>query len=583
MQQYRDVEIDMHDLSLLMIARALPLHHYPMHALGMLSSPLYVPGFEDDESKKLVALTQAHSRFILLLQSLVHSASTPPSPEEYEDLGSPLNPRFRGRPVRELVFPPPLSFIAPDDTQENTPTMPVAPGKHQRTASIASSNVRADPALSPSRASTTMRPRTSLRIKNSIFGGAMKAPPPPPSSSPSSLKYYSDTWRRKLTSKRSGAGMTSMSDDEGDIFELKMPRRRFASVNLSTDSSLSSPSPESRSVADASPSSSRVPPSTLRASASPHDLVMATSRFRAPILRVFFPCTELDETSISACEDQLMEGGLWEHLSAGDIVCNFGYVPPPEPEEESQTSSVSGESTGHRKKWLLFNGYCLVHYIPPSPPPVENSLTLPSPFYFSYILPPTTNPIYILSLPPVPRTPSPARTQHGRNSYTRLSIDQLHLTLAHLPTRVASPHSPLGWAMAKKYLWLARLSHAGYTSGAQDGVLPGEGWKGEWVLEAEGTKEGRQSLIDALKPGANGECKRGMWEILRDKSGKGRLWMRYECFAIFDLVSRCIHDADSGMCYSRLLHANADPVECQMDYDAVSSDDHITTSKSSRT
>lgn len=602
----------------LVVAQNIQLHHYPMHALNVTSSPLWMPGvtFEDELSRKFIALTQAHTRFVLLLQSLVHSSSTPPTPEDSDDLGSLSPTRFPGQPVRELVFPPPLSFVASEGSQENSPTTPLAPGKlHKRSSSTATT--RADPALNATRASIDMRSRARNRLRNSIFGGGSKVALPPPSATPRSLGYYGDSWKKTFKHK----AVTSMSDDEGAMFELKTPHRRFASMNLSTDSSLSSPSPDSRSVADHSsaPSSYRgdvngnvagnssrdrstsrpptavsVPAARVSAS-SPHDLIMATSRFRAPILRVFFPCTELDELSISACEDQLVDAGLWEHLSAGDIVCNFGYVPPPEPEEESTAPSPpsqnhsqahpqlqvqirpvqlgSGEPISHRKKWLLFNGYCLVHYIPPSPPPIENCITLPSPFYFAHILPQTTNPIYILSLPPLPKTPSnsPPRSRlghglgyshgHGHNrnhslhysvnghhpspsrssgssgsssghtTFTDHHLQGLQLTLAHLPTRVSSPQSPLGFAVAKKYMWLARIPNAGYTSvsvaAASGGaVMPGDGWKGEWILEAEGTKEGRQNLVDALSAGENGECKRGMWEVLREKSGKGRLWMR---------------------------------------------------------
>ena len=104
-------------------------------------------------------------------------------------------------------------------------------------------------------------------------------------------------------------------------------------------------------------------------------------------------------------------------------------------------------------------------------------------------------------------------------------------------TRVASPQSPLGFAMAKKYMWLARIPNAGYTptvvapveglaGGSAESLMPGDGWKGEWVLEAEGTKEGRHNLIDSLQAGENGETKRGMWEVLKEKSGRGRIWMK---------------------------------------------------------
>ena len=601
-----------------------------MYAADLTNSPHWMPGviFEDEQTRKFVALNQAHTRFVLLLQSLIHSSSIPPTPEESDDLGSLSPTRFSGQPVRELVFPPPLSYVASESCQDKPTPTPAAPGKlHKRSSSSAPS--RADAALSrtTSRAPTDTRPRARNRLRGSIFRGS-KITPPPPSATPPALRYYNDSWKRTSKNK----AVTSISDDEGDIFQLKMPKRRFASMNLSTDSSLSSPSPESRSVVDHSsaPSSfrgdvngngagipsrdrsvSRAPttvsvPTSRVSPSSPHDLSMATSRFRAPILRVFFPCTELDEIAITACEDQLMDAGLWEHLSAGDIVCNFGYIPPPpEPEEESpipspprsQTHSQahsqrptslppvqigSGEPISNRTKWLLFNGSCLVHFIPPSPPPIPTSITLPSPFYYSHILPPTTNPIYILSLPPLPKTPSNSpprsRTGHGPGYGHTQSLNSHHhnphgsrfghahnpsrssgssgtssstghisfadhhlqgvqLTLAHLPTRVASPQSPLGFAMAKKYMWLARIPNAGYTptvvapveglaGGSAESLMPGDGWKGEWVLEAEGTKEGRQNLIDSLQAGENGETKRGMWEVLKEKSGRGRLWMK---------------------------------------------------------
>ena len=77
-----------------------------------------------------------------------------------------------------------------------------------------------------------------------------------------------------------------------------------------------------------------------------HELFMATSRVRAPVLRVFVPCTELDEAAISDCEDALMRAGLWEHLSDGDVVCKFGYVPPsPAPSPQSSDEGL-GSSTG---------------------------------------------------------------------------------------------------------------------------------------------------------------------------------------------------------------------------------------------
>ncbi|THH32197.1 hypothetical protein EUX98_g1966 [Antrodiella citrinella] len=259
---------------------------------------------------------------------------------------------------------------------------------------------------------------------------------------------------------------------------------------------------------------------------SPHDLIRATSRSRAPILRVFVPCSQLDEFAVSACEEQLVDAGLWEHLSAGDVVCNFGYVPPPDTEDDSQSNvGPDGERTGHRKKWLIFNGYGLVHYIPPAPPPVSNSITLPSPFYYSHILPPLTNPIYILSLPPIYQTPSPPGSAQGSE---RRNPPRLQLSLVHVPTRVTSPQSAAGYAVVRKYMWLGRIPYHGPAQGAgiDASMLPGEGWYGEWILETEGTREGKQTLIDSLRLGADGQARRGMWQIIKEKSGKGKIWMR---------------------------------------------------------
>ncbi len=62
------------------------------------------------------------------------------------------------------------------------------------------------------------------------------------------------------------------------------------------------------------------------------------------------------------------------------------------------------------------------------------------------------------------------------------------------------------------------------------------------MLEAEGTKEGRMSLLEAVKgksvvesgsgswdgrdAGTRMVTPRGLWEVVRDKCGAGRLWLR---------------------------------------------------------
>jgi hypothetical protein len=226
--------------------------------------------------------------------------------------------------------------------------------------------------------------------------------------------------------------------------------------------------------------------------------MMATSRNRAPILRVFVPCSDLAE-SITECENQLLEAGLWEHLSTGDIICNLGFVPPSSDDVNEFGGGGGGEKDARqsgRRTWLVFNGYALVPFSPPDPPPFEEPLTLPSPFYYAHLLPPLLNPLYVFRVPACNDVP--------------------HLTLAHTVTTVPSPHSPNGHAMVKRYMWIARVSRRGPEEGL------GAGWEGEWILEVEGTKEGRMVLLDCLKGcGVQRE-----WELVREKSGDGRVWLK---------------------------------------------------------
>ncbi len=518
-----------------------------MHALSILSSPLYIPNVppSDRMTIKLVTLAHTHTRFVLLLQSLVHSTHSFTSHIDVDDFS--LYPATGASAktvhgVRELVFPKPLSFFNaadPDLDRENTTVSATKGLRRVSTGRSVTSNYSSYSVPRASRDFPSVLKRTGSRnplrpVMSVLGGGSQKIPLPPPSMNPPAFSYYVGSWRRTLATRKSGHHSSSVSEDEDEA--LPKPRfheRRSSSVNRSMESSVGSSSPSSSGSNTEYTDASSVSPKEeskpvclpAATSSSPHDLCMATSRFRAPVLRVFVPCTELDEFAISACEEQLMVAGLWEHLSAGDIICNFGFVPPPETDSSSQLANSSGktERTTHRRRWLIFNGYCLVHYIPPSPPPVENSLTLPSPFYFTHILPPYANPRFIFSLPPQSRNSSPTRSVQSRG-YPDDPYAQL--TLSHVRTRVSSPHSPLGFALVKKYLWLARILYVGPGSGTEAGPALGEGWQGEWVLEAEGTKEGRQTLVDAAKANANGSTPRGLWEVVRDKCGTGRLWMR---------------------------------------------------------
>lgn len=447
-----------------------------------------------------------HSRFVLLLQSLVHSSPLP-LPVDHDSYFEPqrfvsLSPSLP-HGLRELTFPAPLSYVS--DFSERDPS-----GAHISGPGSMPS-IRRDPLNSPlskSRGRGSSRPRTAgdvnpptpRRRKLSIFGS--NNPPPPPLSEPRSLKYYDARWRRTIAGTQSqgsapyGSHRSFMSEDDFRKPAFRTHRRTGSSEMSSASSSLSgSPSPPGFSRG-------RTNDVVALSTNSPHDLHTATSRTRAPVLRVFVPCTGLVPEAVSLCEELLIENGLWEHLSTGDIVCNFGYVPStPETDESSASSSQESDKSAPRNSWLLFNGHSLVPFVPPAPPAIEDPLSLPSPLYYSHLMPSHAHPLFTFAPPGGGGVPE--------------------LNLVQTTERVRSPHSRGGWATAKKHMWVARARVGMGFVDIDDGL--GEGWRGEWVLEAEGTREGRQTLVDCLS-GDAGEV--FVWEFVREKSGVGRIWLK---------------------------------------------------------
>ncbi|KAI1796863.1 hypothetical protein LXA43DRAFT_878476 [Ganoderma leucocontextum] len=597
-----DVPVDAHHFALLMISQYVPLHTYPMQSIVLLNR--LAQGADELAIRKAIlrlsSLSLAHSRFVLLLQSLVHSASPSPSsdPGEYDEFfaspqASLRTPQSYG--VRELVFPAPLSTLG---VIANSPGSPQAKKPAVRRVLTRSGTIRSSSStkptaarnnghvrtgsLSPQRATPTVA-ETIPRIGNpsgiSSILRANRVPPPPPSADPLALKLYSGSWRRSLPppSKRPTSaflvtGLAVEGSEDGwqtSDGELKEPPpRRFASVSYSSESSLWSPPSISRTNTESDASS---PPRGERGhrrtangngtatgvavprGTSPHDLFLATSRTRAPVLRVFVPCAALDEAAIGACEHELVRAGLWAHLSDGDVVCNFGFVPPittPHSSREDERGEED-EDERHRQQWLMFNGHCLVPYVPPSAPPLASPLTLPSPFYFAHVLPAFVNPVFVLALPQVltpthshSHSPSPARRVTIREPEVGPERD-VDLKLVRAPARVPSPHSPGGFAVVRKYMWRARIPLVGPGSGTEAGVELGRGWCGEWVLEAEGTPEGRQTLVDALgargRTNAYGLRRRDQWEIVREKSGGGRVWFKMLAANVDGYIDTLVH------------------------------------------
>lgn len=476
---------------------------YPIHALHFITT---FDGVHQLELlRALQSFTIVHSKFILLLQSLAHS-SLQPLELELEDNSSP---RFAQQTpsagIKQLQFPEPLcysAFLAIHKTH---------PRKRSQSAEIVTGATR-----------TLGRKRTLL--------GRAKQPLPAPSSDFLIRQSYFSPWRRILQS----------SPSIGSSEPASPPRRRFLNASSSSDSSLST-SARLSSIQENRGSLSiprlRIP------FQSPHGIHLATSRSHAPVLRVFVPCSELDDISIAACEDQLADAGLWDHLSIGDIVCNLGYVPPlalpehdlprdpvgsPSGSVRSQPSSL-GTKTTDDAVWLVFDGFGLVQYSPVlEPPPLKDALTLVTPYYYSHILPSLAHPFFTLDL-------------YSRLSRFRGSVDGIEgntfpplappkFELVAMLVKVRSPDSPGGYAMVKRYSWIATIK--GIKAAVSGDLEIGGGWlTEEWVLEVDGTLEGRRMLDSLLSsPGVHvaSDWARGdwVWEIDRQRSTFNKIWFR---------------------------------------------------------
>lgn len=474
-----------------------------MHALAALSRspphPSPTSSAAAAMTSRLATFASTHSRFVLFLQSLVHSSPLPlpidfDLPRQPSRFPSPSAPGSPPRVLRELTFPAPLSFpsdipnIQPSDASTHSSS------DHRRPSSVPR------PPTSPlSRADATAQPPIKARKRRVSIFGPSHSPPPPPTE-PRSLRYYEASWRRSAPARNTSnappippftdAWPTSCSEES--IFRpFAKSHKRSNSAEASSASSISGSS--------SAPSIPKAP-YNIRLPNSPHDLSFATFRTRAPVLRVFVPCNVLSPDAIAACETQLHNGGLWQFLSTGDVVCNFGYVPSTPDDTQSQLDLAEERATS-RNTWLIFDGNSLVPFAPPAPPPLPDPLSLPSPFYYTHLMPSNVNPTFIFAPP-------------GGGGIPETS-------LVNTPTRVPSPHSPGGWAMVKKYMWIARARVGMGFMDVDDGL--GDGWRGEWVLEAEGTQEGRQTLIDCIS-GLAGEI--FVWELVREKSGGGRIWIR---------------------------------------------------------
>ncbi|KAJ3988921.1 hypothetical protein F5890DRAFT_1402024 [Lentinula detonsa] len=547
LREHLGLDLCWEDLVLLIISQQTPLHSYPTHALSVLSS-----GTSPETSRKspksrgslktahLARLTLAHSRFVLVLQAVAHSSSNPPPQEGDLLVSSSTNVHFAessyrshnrassAGSLRELVFPAPL---APDhgrpgskaDLGDKTwvgyPSLPASAS----TPSISISH-------------TDSVSKSSKRFSMASLLGKSSRLLPPPVTEPRALREYSSSfgWRRAKFFRESAGYSSEIDDDE--LFST--PRRRFAGSDVRVSGSESSFSEGTSSTTSSSTSASNSTSATSISALdidlghnNPHALRLAASRIRAPVLRVFVPSSDmyipkttdfmpssLDEGGVSRCEDELLRAGLWEYLSVGDVVCNLGYVPP--------SSSGSSDAV-----WLIFNGCQLIPFtfgaqdsrgILPiystldANVPGQEVWTLPSWGYYEHLAGTNMNIRILIS---------------------KIPVSPLHLEVMHQPTLISvamnipSPHTAGGMVVVKKWVWTLRIwvesssSSKLFTADNEFDTELGTGWEGEWTLEGDGTKEGREVLLSCLRQDQK-RMDMMEWELVRDRCGKGKVWLR---------------------------------------------------------
>lgn len=129
-------------------------------------------------------------------------------------------------------------------------------------------------------------------------------------------------------------------------------------------------------------------------------------------------------------------------------------------------------------------------------------------------------PAYInaFSLPPsyyYPFLPSPHIIHLNLAPYAKQAMESLRLAADRRDVTVASGAR----ISAKRYLHVA-----GFEVGDGDEASPE--WRGLVSVEADGTAEGRRELERRLGSGDPSRAVMGPWELIREKSMAGTVWLR---------------------------------------------------------
>lgn len=195
---------------------------------------------------------------------------------------------------------------------------------------------------------------------------------------------------------------------------------------------------------------------------------------------------------------QLHAASLVPHLRAGDLVCNLGYMPDLGADDVSGNGTV--DSDADCRGWMVFSGHELCPLTTRSAIPVRDpTFILTTPHYFSHVLLGEENPRFEMAIPLVP----PEKSQ----PYVFSLMRETRSIAA--PGKKGAGESPRQHKLSR-FIWVARVECAR--------------WGSEWMIEAEGTKEGREYIESALQDSRMGLERE--WELVRDRTGKGRVYVR---------------------------------------------------------
>lgn len=296
------------------------------------------------------------------------------------------------------------------------------------------------------------------------------------------------------------------------------------------------------------------------------------------------------------CEAQLRTAGVWPYgIQVGDIVANLGYVPA-SPSQPPPPSQAFGQEEVNESSWMIFDGQRLVRFDPQNPPippslqqqsqsgaprvPVEDAIVagIPCPTYYAHILPKGTNPVWPLSIP-IYLLPFPHASRSDQEDLMKStpstrgtgSSTGVQFSLVQVMAQVPSHKGPV---RVQRFSWTARCDfrrrtpvplstlrdsseldtprpddiHPSASAEVDDPVERELGlWAGEWVLEAEGTPEGRAMLERILDESyrfgygrLQARARAWKWEVVLEKCEGDVLWLRYVivllCFLSIELM-----------------------------------------------